>query len=161
MSIYMKLGEVPRKRHTRLARDADKSFLREGLAYEHVVTTAGFDRAYSIMYHLRPPTRVKKVELVGHFPLEAASDQPLRHRHLKSQDLPRAGDPIRDLLLDGEQVVDPAVIGCRPQVATIGDADKLRRHAQLVVRPPHTALDNQSDLEPLADFPDLEVFGFQ
>ena len=40
--------------------EPDQSFLHEGLAYEHVVTTAGFDRAYSIMYHLRPPTRVKR-----------------------------------------------------------------------------------------------------
>ena len=95
MPVYMRIGDVPRKRHTRLPRDPDKSFLHEGLAYEHVVTTAGFDRAYSILYHLRPPTRVRKSELAGHMPLEAAPEQPLRHRHLRSQDLSRTGDPVR------------------------------------------------------------------
>lgn len=95
MPIYMRMGQLPRKRHTRLARDEAKSFLGEGLAYEHVVTTAGFDRAYSIMYHLRPPTRVKKSELAGQIVLEAAGEQPLHHRHLKSQDLPRTGEIIR------------------------------------------------------------------
>jgi len=95
MPIYMKMGEVPPKRHTRLAIEPAQSFLHEGLAYEHVVTTAGFDHAYSIMYHLRPPTRVTQVEWVENAPLQAAGDQPLRHRHLKSQDLPRAGEPVR------------------------------------------------------------------
>jgi homogentisate 1,2-dioxygenase len=95
MPTYMKMGEVPQKRHIRLPRDPEKSFLKEGLAYEHVVTTAGFDRAYSIMYHLRPPTRVKRTELAGSVKLEAIEDQPLRHRHVKSQDLPREGDLIR------------------------------------------------------------------
>ncbi len=113
MPVYMKLGQVPRKRHIRFARDPQKSFLGEGLAYEHVVTTAGFDRAYSIMYHIRPPTRVKHTELVGHRPLEAAAEQPLRHRHLKSQDLPRAGDTIlgRVPLLFNE---DMTCYRCRP-----------------------------------------------
>ena len=37
----------------------------EGIYYEEVVTTAGFGRAYSICYHLRPPTRVRKVEPAG------------------------------------------------------------------------------------------------
>ena len=58
MPVYIRIGEVPRKRHIRLPRDPETSFLHEGLAYEHVVTTAGFDRAYSILYHIRPPTRV-------------------------------------------------------------------------------------------------------
>src|SRR2546429_9798182 len=114
MPYYQKLGEIPRKHHIWFHRNgAAPTYKNEGIAYEHVFTTQGFDRAYSIMYHLRPPTRVKKVELVGHFPLEAASDQPLRHRHLKSQDLPRAGDPIRGRvpLLFNEDV---ACFRCKP-----------------------------------------------
>lgn len=95
MPVYMKMGEIPRKRHIRLPRDRETSFLGEGIAYEHVVTTDGFGRAYSILYHLRPPTRLKAVELAGTVHLDAVTGQPLRHRHLKSQDLPRAGDPIR------------------------------------------------------------------
>src|SRR5258708_4145937 len=116
MPVYLKMGEIPRKRHTRLPRDPEKSFLHEGLAYEHVVTTAGFDRAYSIMYHLRPPTRVKKIELAGHLSLQAAGDQPLRHRHLMTQKLPRAGEPImgRVPLLFND---DMACYQCRPAEA--------------------------------------------
>jgi homogentisate 1,2-dioxygenase len=95
MAVYMKLGRVPRKRHIRLARDVKESFLGEGLYYEHVVTTAGFDRAYSILYHTRPPTRVKSSEFAGEVRLEAVEGEPLRHRHILSQNLPRQGEVIR------------------------------------------------------------------
>ena len=96
MSNYMKLGQVPRKRHIKHARDPETSFRGEGIAYEHVVTTAGFDRAYSITYHLRPPTRVKQVELAGYVNLEEVKERPLKHQHIKTQDLGRSGDPIRN-----------------------------------------------------------------
>jgi homogentisate 1,2-dioxygenase len=95
MPVYRQLGQVPRKHHIRLARNPADSFRGEGIAYEHVVTTAGFDRAYSIAYHLRPPTRVKKVELAGHVSPIAAEGEALRHHHLRSQELARSGDPIR------------------------------------------------------------------
>ena len=113
MPVYRQLGQVPRKRHIRLKRDPEKSFLGEGMAYEHVVTTAGFDRAYSITYHIRPPTRIKKVELIGQLTPTAIEGQPLRHRHLKSQELPRSGDPIfgRVPLLFNEDVI---CYRCRP-----------------------------------------------
>jgi len=93
-NTFMRLGEIPRKRHIKLARENGKSFRGEGIAYEHVVTTAGFDRAYSITYHLRPPTRVKKVELVGHVEIPLAENLPLRHHHFKTFEMPRAGDVV-------------------------------------------------------------------
>ena len=113
MPVYKQMGRVPPKRHTRLAREPGKSFNDEGIYYEHVVTTAGFDRAYSIMYHLRPPTRVKRTELVGQILPEAVGGQPLRHRHIRTQDLPRAGDVIRGRvpLLFNEDVICSR---CRP-----------------------------------------------
>src|SRR5690606_22362459 len=79
----------------RMPREAAVSYKGEGLHYEHVVTTAGFDRAYSIMYHLRPPTRIKSYKLAGHFDCTPAEEMPLRHHHLRSQDMPRWGSPIR------------------------------------------------------------------
>ncbi len=94
MPSYRTLGLLPKKRHMLLERDND-SFLGEGIHYEHVVTTQGFDRAYSIMYHLRPPTRVIKTETVGSVKLKAIENQELRHHHLKTQKLPRSGDPIQ------------------------------------------------------------------
>src|SRR6188768_1543125 len=93
MPFYMRLGQVPRKRHIKLPRENGKSFLGEGIAYEHVVTTEGFDRAYTIMYHLRPPTRVKSVALLKRWEPTRAGELPLRHHHIKTATLPRAGDP--------------------------------------------------------------------
>src|SRR6266567_3045712 len=67
-------------------------FKNEGIAYEHVFTTQGFDEAYSIMYHLRPPTRVRNVELVKQWEPKKVTDSPLRHHHLKTANIPRRGD---------------------------------------------------------------------
>lgn len=97
MPSYRKLGQLPEKRHMQLERNGD-SYLDEGLYYEHVVTTQGFDRAYSIMYHLRPPTRVVKTESIGKLELNPIENQELRHHHIKTQDMPRGGDPITSRL---------------------------------------------------------------
>ncbi|HMO12914.1 MAG TPA: homogentisate 1,2-dioxygenase [Pirellulaceae bacterium] len=94
MPSYRSLGLLPPKRHIALRRDKSESFLGEGLYYEHIVTTAGFDRAYSIMYHLRPPTRNIKIEAAGKVVVEKVQEQELRHHHIRSQDLRRGGDPI-------------------------------------------------------------------
>lgn len=93
MPHYLKLGEIPRKHHLRFPRAEAESFKGEGLHYEHVITTEGFDRAYSILYHRKPPTRVKAVELVREWAPRAAGPAPLRHHHLKSAALERKGDP--------------------------------------------------------------------
>ncbi|HYG74001.1 MAG TPA: homogentisate 1,2-dioxygenase domain-containing protein [Planctomycetota bacterium] len=92
MPNYLRFGDVPAKRHIRLPRE--NAFNQEGIAYEHVVTTEGFNRAYSIMYHLRPPTRVRKVEMAGSWEIKKADEQVLRHYHLKTAQMPRSGDPI-------------------------------------------------------------------
>src|SRR5204863_331943 len=64
----------------------------EGIYYEHVVTTEGFNEAFSIMYHLRPPTRVRSVKLLKCDELKKVTDSPLRHHHLKTANIPRRGD---------------------------------------------------------------------
>jgi homogentisate 1,2-dioxygenase len=93
MPHYCKLGEIPRKHHIKFPREAAASYHGEGLHYEHVVTTEGFDRAYTILYHTKPPTRVKSVERFADWTLTPGAPTPLRHHHLKSAALPRAGDP--------------------------------------------------------------------
>ena len=95
MPSYRRLGEVPPKRHMQFE-NQNESYLNEGLFYEHVVTTQGFDRVYSILYHRRPPTRVVSTATVGKLELKACSDQELRHHHIKSGELSRGGDPITD-----------------------------------------------------------------
>ena len=93
MPYYQKLGEVPRKHHIWFHRNGSTpSYKNEGIAYEHVFTTQGFDEAYSIMYHLRPPTRVRNVELIKYWEPKKVTDSPLRHHHLKTANIPRRGD---------------------------------------------------------------------
>ncbi len=68
MPYYQRLGQIPKKHHIWFHRNgAAPSYKNEGIAYEHVFTTEGFDEAYSIVYHLRPPTRVRNVELIKHW----------------------------------------------------------------------------------------------
>jgi homogentisate 1,2-dioxygenase len=93
MPPYRQLGSFPRKRH--IAFRHEPGFRGEGIYYEEVVTVGGFGRAYTICYHLRPPTRVRKVEPAGTMPLDIAEQNVLRHYHLKTGDIKAAGDPIR------------------------------------------------------------------
>lgn len=111
MPYYRQLGSIPRKRH--IEHRVSPGYRDEGIYYEEVVTTAGFDRAYSIVYHLRPPTRVAKVEAAGMIPLMKADVPVLRHHHLKSLKMPTAGNAVtgRVPLLFNEDVV---ISRCRP-----------------------------------------------
>src|ERR1700745_1416109 len=93
MSFYQRLCEKTRKHHIWFHRDgAGPGFKNEGIYYEHVVTTEGFNEAFSIMYHLRPPTRVRNVKLLKCEELKKVTDSPLRHHHLKTANIPRKGD---------------------------------------------------------------------
>lgn len=93
MPRYMSFGSIPRKRH--IAHRVEGGFKQEGLFYEEVITTQGFSRAYSIVYHKKPPTRVKHVESAGGWDVQPADEPVLRHHHLRTKDMPTAGDPIR------------------------------------------------------------------
>jgi homogentisate 1,2-dioxygenase len=105
MPFYRKIGSFPRKRH--IAHRHEPGYKGEGLYYEEVVTTAGFGRAYSICYHLKPPTRVRKVESAGAVALETVSETTLRHHHLRTGNLKPTGDPVsgRVPLLANDDVV--------------------------------------------------------
>ncbi len=92
MPHYLSRGSVPKKRHT--AHRTSPGFKSEGIFYEEVITTQGFSRAYSIAYHLRPPTRVKHIEPAGTLAVEIAEQPVLRHHHLKSGNIPAMGDPV-------------------------------------------------------------------
>src|SRR4030088_1947899 len=94
MPHYKQLGSLPAKRHIAHRTSQGGGHKGEGIHYEEVVTTAGFGRAYSIVYHLRPPTRVTKIEPAGNVPLEIVHEKALRHHHLKSGKMSKLGDPI-------------------------------------------------------------------
>jgi homogentisate 1,2-dioxygenase len=111
MLPYRKMGSIPRKRH--IEHRVQPGYRGEGIYYEEVVTTAGFGRAYSIVYHLRPPTRVRKVAPAGSLDLGVAEQPVLRHHHIKSAQLKAGGDPIRGrvaMMLND----DVAIWRCRP-----------------------------------------------
>ncbi len=116
MPQYMKLGEVPRKHHIWFHRNGSSNggYKNEGIAYEHVITTEGFNETYSIQYHIRPPTRVRSVELLKYVELKKATDSPLRHHHLKTADIPRRGDLYtgRIPMLFNQDIV---AYRCRPE----------------------------------------------
>jgi homogentisate 1,2-dioxygenase len=111
MPFYRKVGSIPRKRH--VAHRHEPGYRNEGIYYEEVVTTAGFGRSYSICYHLRPPTRVRKVEAAGTIAVETIPQATLRHHHLKTGALKPASDIItgRVPLLVNEDVT---LARCRP-----------------------------------------------
>jgi homogentisate 1,2-dioxygenase len=123
MPPYLKLGSVPRKRH--IAHPNVPGFKGEGIYYEEVVTLSGFSRAYSLVYHLRPPTRVVRVEPAGTVPIEMTDQPVLRHHHLKTRWLPRAGDPIsgRLPLLANDDVILSRCRPEKPQEELFRDAD--------------------------------------
>ncbi len=113
MPSYRRLGNIPPKRHIQHHRPKAESHKGEGLYYEHVITTDGFSRAYSIVYHLRPPTRVRKIDRLPDLKLEATAEQPLRHMHLLTGSLARGGDPVsgRVPMMFNEDLVS---YRCRP-----------------------------------------------
>jgi homogentisate 1,2-dioxygenase len=111
MPQYLRLGSLPPKRH--IEHPQKPGYRGEGIHYEEVVTTAGFSRAYSIAYHLKPPTRVKKVEAAGSVNIDTVDEPALRHHHLKTRTIPRKGDPIRGripLMMNADIVM----ARCRP-----------------------------------------------
>jgi homogentisate 1,2-dioxygenase len=111
MPYYRQLGSLPHKRH--IEHRQEPGYRGEGIYYEEVVTTAGFGRAYSIGYHLRPPTRVRKVEPAGLLEITTVAEPALRHHHLKSGALKAGGDPVtgRVPLLTN---ADVTIGRCRP-----------------------------------------------
>jgi homogentisate 1,2-dioxygenase len=101
MPFYVVSGDIPHKRHTQF-RQPDGSLYKE-----EVFGTKGFSGIQSILYHVFPPTAVRKVagpERITHQVEEAG---PLRHRHFLTKKLSVAGDPIsaRQFLLGNEDVM--------------------------------------------------------
>lgn len=111
MPQYLHRGQLPPKRHTAFPQQG--GYKNEGIYYEEVVTLSGFGRAYSIVYHLKPPTRVRKIEPAGESPMDLLADPALRHHHVKTKDLPAGGDPIGGRVpIMGNS--DVTLLRCRP-----------------------------------------------
>ena len=63
-TFYMKLGEVPRKRHIKLSRETARSFKGEGMHYEHpFATEVAYHREHTVEWfrrHMEPYTQSVK-----------------------------------------------------------------------------------------------------
>ena len=132
MPPYLRLGSIPRKRH--IAHPQQPGFKSEGIYYEEVVTLAGFSRAYSLVYHLRPPTRVVRIEPAGTVTLDFVDQPVLRHHH--HQD--RGRFPARATRSPAGVVLlanDDVIAGPLPARAAPGGALPQRRRRRSDVRP--------------------------
>jgi homogentisate 1,2-dioxygenase len=109
MPMYLRLGEVPPKRHTQLWREGS-------LLTEQVMGMEGFSGNYSILYHLQTPCRVQA--LGGFVPIEKKEWLPDQHQHhlFDTAGLPAADDFIggRRLLMWNDDV---EIWFCRPAQA--------------------------------------------
>jgi homogentisate 1,2-dioxygenase len=88
MPRYVKLGEVPRKRHIQFRKPDG------GLYAEQVFGTKGFSGIASILYHVNLPTQVSEYAPVADVKPQPVSDDSLHHRHLKTMAFRPCGDPI-------------------------------------------------------------------
>ena len=98
MSYYVRVGEVPRKRHTWF-RNQDGSRLHEELMGEE-----GFSGASSLLYHLHSPSAITSVEPLPVARGELTPNNPLAPWHFRASKLSPGGDPVlgRHALLGNE-----------------------------------------------------------
>lgn len=91
MVYYQSLGKIPHKRHTAF-RKKDK-----GIYHEHLMGNLGFRGIQSLLYSIRPPTRLKKVEKIKEFIWEKDPDPTVHLRHFRTHRLASSGkSPVLD-----------------------------------------------------------------
>ncbi len=90
MPFYHQLGRVPPKRHTAFRQASGE------LYHEHLMGSIGFSGLSSLLYHLRPPTRVLDTRTVKELSWESDEDQTLRMRHFQLGELPDSTSAVLD-----------------------------------------------------------------
>ncbi len=90
MPIYHQLGDIPPKRHIALRKEFG------GVFQEQLVGNFGFSGPASLLYHIYPPTRVKKVGYSRVIDFQSDPDPTLRLRHFRTGALPGGGSPTLD-----------------------------------------------------------------
>ncbi len=101
MPNYRSLGDVPRKRHLRVAGPDG------GLLYEELMGEEGFSGDSSILYHRRSPSAIVDAKEVPFESPGLVANQPLVPHHLRTGLLGVGGDPVtgRQVLLGNDDVV--------------------------------------------------------
>ena len=85
---YSTRGKIPHKRHTQF-RQPDGS-----LYHEELMGLRGFSGRKALLYHLRPPTEVQRVDPIGPVEIPFEAPGPLQHRLLRSAELCQKGDAV-------------------------------------------------------------------
>lgn len=85
MPFYVQRGRIPAKRHVAF-RDGNGALLQE-----HLMGNLGFTGLQSLLYTLRPPTAVRRLETAWAAPRLAEESPGLRMRHLRTHRLETAG----------------------------------------------------------------------
>lgn len=88
MIRYVRLGSLPDKKHVQFRQPNGELYA------EQLFSTRGFDGPMSTLYHIHLPTEVAQWEDLGSVAPEYLSDEPLRHRHLKTGPMPAKGSII-------------------------------------------------------------------
>ena len=84
MPYYQSRGQIPSKHFTVLCRPTGERY------YEELLSSGGFNGPAALLYRLRNPTRVKRVEPLPHPPLQRAEDGTTRN-HRIDVDLVKGG----------------------------------------------------------------------
>lgn len=88
MPSYVRAGSVPAKRHIQFRRP-------DGSLYaEELFSTKGFESAYSLLYHLRPPTATLEVRSWDRLEPTFEPNQPPRNRHWLTRRSTVRGDAV-------------------------------------------------------------------
>jgi homogentisate 1,2-dioxygenase len=90
MPVYRQLGEIPTKRHKIYRKPSGE------LYSEELMGNMGFTGPSSLLYHARRPTAVRALRVVRELKWEAASPEPLRHRHFRTKQLSKTGNSITE-----------------------------------------------------------------
>ena len=117
MPFYQSKGLVPPKRHTVFKRSADSIY------YEELISRKGFSGIYSNIYHLKMPTRLKKLGKIHPFSIKS-SNKKHQVRHIQTQNIEHKGDIIYDripLLFNDDVIIHKAHVS--------KDMDSLYRNA--------------------------------
>jgi homogentisate 1,2-dioxygenase len=85
MAYYVRLGQIPPKRHTQF-RQPDGSLYKEEL-----VTSKGFSGIYSSLYHIHNPNEVKSIGTPKPYSWSPATAHGLNQTHLKTSDVKETG----------------------------------------------------------------------
>ena len=82
MSRYVRIGDVPRKRHIRSGH------------FEELLGEDGFAGASSLLYHRRSPSALLAIVAVDDGRPALVPNHPLAPRHLRPAKLGEGGDPV-------------------------------------------------------------------